>query len=101
VIINQASPKFFSYLNGEMQQPTGALTAHRVPGTGLVETARQTTEDPHPPRRHESRRTGGASAETAPAALAPPRRQATKAALQPTALSQPAPRAYVRSAASR
>jgi thiol-disulfide isomerase/thioredoxin len=102
VIINQASPKFFAYLNGEMEQPTEPMTAHRMPAAGLVETARQTADDPHPPRRHESRRAGNAPAAAAPAALAPPtRRHATKAALQPTALSQPAPRAYVRSAASR
>jgi hypothetical protein len=102
VIINQASPKFFAYLNGEMEQPTGPMTAHRMPAAGLVETARQTNDDPQPPRRHESRRAASAPVSAAPAALAPPaRRQATKASLQPTALSTPAPRAYMRSAASR
>lgn len=102
VIINQASPKFFAYLNGEMEQPTAPMTAHRMPAAGLVETARPSMDDPQPPRRHESRRAGSAPVSAAPAALAPPpRRQATKVALQPTALSKPAPRAYVRSAASR
>lgn len=98
VIINQASPKFLSYLNAEMQP--AATTAQRVPAAGrLVETTTPVADELLPPRRHESRR---AAADGRPSALAPPpRRQTTKAALQPTALSQPTPRAYVRSAESR
>jgi S1-C subfamily serine protease len=98
VIINQASPKFLSYLNAEMQP--AATTAQRVPAAGrLVETTTPAAEELLPPRRHESRR---AASDGRPSALAPPpRRQTTKAALQPTALSQPVPRAYVRSTESR
>jgi S1-C subfamily serine protease len=99
VIINQASPKFLAYLNGEMQPAADARTAQRVPAGRLLET---TSEELQPPRRYESRRAGAVTDDARPAALAPPsRRQTTKAALQPTALSQPAPRAYVRSAESR
>jgi thiol-disulfide isomerase/thioredoxin len=102
VIINQASPKFLSYLNDELPQPTEEMTARRVPATGLVETSRHAAGDPQPPRRHESRRSGAASPDPAPASIAPPaRRQPAQAALQPTSLIQPAPQAYVRSAASR
>ena len=88
VIINQASPAFFAYLNGELDTPVATPAP-----TQILQTT-QTISAPQQPEWYETQRVG----------TDVPVQTATndKESLRPTTLSQPvAPRPYVRSAATR
>lgn len=91
VIINQASPKFFAYLNGELDTPATAQTTERI-----VPTTQTVPAPPQLPEWYESRRISPDAADT------PATTTANKESLQPTALSRPSgPQRYIRSAATR
>jgi thiol-disulfide isomerase/thioredoxin len=92
VIINQASPAFFAYLNGELGTP--AATPAATPSAGQILQTTQTVPAPQQPEWYETQRVGtDAPVQTA---------TADKESLRATTLSQPpAPRPYVRSAATR
>mgnify|MGYP002623261188 CR=1 FL=1 len=95
VIINQASRKFLSYLDGELQPAADNMTAHR-----MLPTTR-TVENPQARSRHESRR-ARSDARPFPTSQPSRRPRARKAGLEPTAFSKPdAPERYVRSARTR
>jgi S1-C subfamily serine protease len=95
VIINQASPKFYAYLNGEMQAQPEPTQAQRVQPTSQTMNV--------PPLFDELRSRSTDVPEWAADGVAAPLRSETRAAktsLRPTGLSQPAPRRYVRSRAT-
>ncbi|REJ84063.1 MAG: hypothetical protein DWQ29_12090, partial [Planctomycetota bacterium] len=95
VIINQASQKFLSYLDGELPTASDNMTANRMLPTT------QTVQNPQARSRHESRRTNS-DARPFPESRPTPRPRATKAGWEPTSFAKPdAPERYVRSARTR
>lgn len=90
VIINQASSKFFAYLNGELDSPAATPTPDRI-----LQTTQTIPAPSEQPEWYESRR-------VAPPVSPQTPQTAEKESLQPTTLSQPVvPHRYVRSGATR